>query len=205
MIEVREPAIAYGKQKLTIEEYLQWEKESQQKHEYYQGEIFAMAGAGLRHNILQVNLISAIATALKGKGCRPFGSDMRMCIPENTLYTYPDVSIYCGELNLSEFEENAILNPTIIIEVLSPSTKQYDRGEKFKLYRDIPTLKEYILVDSESINIESFRINSNGFWELHEYKSVNDQLLLPTIELSRSLQDIYEGTKLPGTFQNAEQ
>jgi Uma2 family endonuclease len=142
---------------------------------------------------------------LKGKRCQPYGSDFRVHIPENSLFTYPDISIVCGEIVSSNVDEESFIHPAVIIEILSTSTKQYDHGEKFKLYRDIPTLKEYVLVDSESINIESFRINSNGFWELHEYKSLTDQLPLPTIGLNLLLRDIYEGTKLPGTSQNAEQ
>src|SRR6266542_3672681 len=97
MHEVREPAIAYGKQKLTIEEYLQYEKASTEKHEYYKGEIFAMSGASNRHNWIFKNLYGNLAQQLKGNPCQPFGPDMRMHILENTLFTYPDISIYCGD------------------------------------------------------------------------------------------------------------
>jgi len=196
MYEVREPAIAYGKQKLTIEEYLRFEEESMEKHEYYQGEIFAMSGASSNHNIIFVNLLRDIAVALKGKPCRPYGPDMRMHIPENTLYTYPDISIYCGNLENSATDPDSVIKPAIIIEILSPSTKQYDRGGKFKLYRDIPTLKEYILVDSESVTIEAFRLNQKNNWELEEYKSPDQILSIPSVSLSVPVSEIYEGTKL---------
>lgn len=148
-MEVREPAIAYGKQKFTIEEYLAMEEAATEKHEYYKGEIFSMSGAKLPHNIIFKNLFGEIGIRLKGKKCQPFGSDMRVHIKANTLFTYPDISIICGEPETLDNDNWNVLNPAVIIEILSPSTKNYDRGEKFKLYRDIFTLREYILVDSE--------------------------------------------------------
>ena len=196
MHEVREPAIAYGKQKLSIEEYLQFEKESIDKHEYYLGEIFAMSGASNKHVKIHSNLFIALGSLLRGKSCQPYGSDLRIHIPQNSLFTYPDLAIICNDLISSDIDEDSFIQPAIIFEILSPSTRQYDRGEKFRLYRAIPSLKEYILIDSESINIEAFRINEKGFWELHEYKSINDQLALPSLSIAISIQEIYEGTKL---------
>ncbi len=196
MTEVREPAVAYGKKKLTVEEYLRWEKESVEKNEYYRGEIFAMAGAGARHNIIAVNMLREISLALKGKPCRPYGSDLRVHIPENTLFTYPDISIICGDIIPSKEDTDTAILPAVIIEILSPSTKQYDRGEKFKLYREIPSLKEYIMVDAESIFIESFSINSSSHWELTEYKNTEGSLPILSVGLLLAIADIYEGTKL---------
>ena len=195
-MEVKEPAVAYGKEKFTIEEYLRMEKAATEKHEYYQGEIFAMSGAKPRHNVIAKNLIRDIANALRGKPCQPYGSDLRISIPENTLFTYPDISIICGDIVSSEFDEDTAVMPTIIIEILSLSTKEYDRGGKFKLYRDIAPLKEYILIDSESVNIEAFRINNSNHWELEEYKSGSETLELPSVQVSIPVADIYEGTKL---------
>src|SRR5687767_754714 len=97
-VVVREPIVAYGKKNFTIEEYLQFERTSEQKHEYYKGEIFTMAGAGIRHNLIFSNLFGSLAYKLKSGHCRPFGSDMRIHIPENTLFTYPDISIFCGDM-----------------------------------------------------------------------------------------------------------
>ena len=196
MTEVREPAVAYGKKKLTVEEYLRWEKESVEKNEYYRGEIFAMAGAGARHNIIAVNMLREISLALKGKPCRPYGSDLRVHIPENTLFTYPDISIICGDIIPSKEDTDTAILPAVIIEILSPSTKQYDRGEKFKLYREIPSLKEYIMVDAESIFIESFSINSSSHWELTEYKNTEGSLPILSVGLLLAIADIYEDTKL---------
>lgn len=124
----------------------------------------------------------------------PFGSDMRLHIPQNTLFIYPDISIYCGEVK--QLDDDNAMEPTVIIEILSPSTKDYDRGGKFKLYREIPTLKEYILVDTESINVEVFRLNAVGYWELEEHKTADENLILNSISLSISVRDIYTGTKL---------
>ncbi|HKB46022.1 MAG TPA: Uma2 family endonuclease, partial [Chitinophagaceae bacterium] len=151
-MEIKEPAVAYGKNKMTIEEYLQFEKASDTKHEYYRGEVFAMSGVKPRHNVIAKNLMRDIATALRGKPCQPYGSDTRINIPENTLFTYPDISIICGDIIPSGYDEDTATQPVVVIEILSKSTRDYDRMGKFKLYRDIPALKEYILVDSESVN-----------------------------------------------------
>ncbi len=196
MHDVREPAVAYGKTQLTEVEYLSFEKASQTKHEYYKGEIFAMSGAGRRHNIIFSNLFGQLAYNLKGKFCQPFGSDMRLHIPENTLYTYPDITIYCGDVKSSEKDEDTAILPTVVIEILSPSTKEYDRGTKFKLYRGIPSLKEYILIDTEMINVEIFTLTANNTWQLNELKDLNDSLTIQTVDFTVSLADIYEGTKL---------
>jgi Uma2 family endonuclease len=199
MMEVKEPIVVYGKKKLTVEEYLEFEKAASEKHEYYQGEIFAMSGAGPRHNVIVKNLMRDIATALRGKPCQPYGSDMRINIPENTLFTYPDLSIICGGVIPSDYDEDTATLPVVIIEIPSKSTREYDRIGKFQLYRDIPVLREYILIDSESINIESFRINSNNHWELEEYKTITGELSLPSVQVNIPIADIYEGTLLPGT------
>ncbi|MFT3749338.1 MAG: Uma2 family endonuclease [Agriterribacter sp.] len=195
-MEVREPAVAYGKQKFTIEEYLVMEEAATEKHECYRGEIFAMSDTKLPHNTIFKNLFGELAIKLKEKKCQPFGSDMRIHIEANTLFTYPDISIICGEPETLNDDNWNILNPAVIIEILSPSTKNYDRGEKFKLYRDIPTLKEYILVDSESVHIEIFRLNAIGHWELEEYKSTEKIIYIKTVEEHIPVADIYKGVKL---------
>ncbi len=197
-MEVKEPSPAYARQHYTIEEYLQMENAATEKHEYYQGEIFAMSGAKLQHNIVTRNLLVWLTNKLKGNPCQPFCSDLRIHVEKNTLFTYPDLSVICGEpLSLNNDGMN-FLNPSIICEVLSPSTKDYDREAKFKLYRDIPTLKEYILVDPLPAQIEAYFINTHGNWELIEYKSIHQTLVLPTIQVSIDLKDIYEGTKVTG-------
>jgi len=192
-MEVREPMVVYGRSTLSVTEYLEYEKTSDVKHEYYQGEVFAMAGGKVAHNRIVTRLTILLGQQLRGKTCEPFNSDQRIHIPNNSLFTYPDISIVCGPVVTLNNDDLNILNPSIIIEVLSPATKNYDRSEKFQLYRDIPTLKEYILIDSESIHIEVFRINAKGKWELEEYNNNYKTLSLPLINVAIPVFDIYEG------------
>jgi Uma2 family endonuclease len=195
-MEVHEPIAVYNKLKLTEEEYLRFEKDSLEKHEYFRGEIFAKAGASPRHNVIFSNLFIGLGMQLKGKPCKPYSSDLRIHIPENTLYTYPDISIICGEIVFAKTDADTAILPTLLIEILSPSTKDYDRGGKFRLYRDIPTLKEYIVIDSESISVEAHRINPQGNWELKDYNSIDDILIISIINVSLPLKEIYEGAKI---------
>ena len=196
--ELREPAVAYGKQKFTIQEYLEIEETALEKHEYYKGEIFAMSGSKVPHNAIAGNLYANLHSKLRGKKCKPYNSDQRIHIKANSLFTYPDISIFCGEIITLNNDNWNVLNPTVIIEVLSPSTKNYDRGEKFKLYRDIPTLKEYILVDSESIHIEIFRLNENNHWELEEYNQTDESLKVKAVNENILISEVYEGVKIEG-------
>ena len=194
--EVKEAAVSYNKQYYTVEEYLEMERASNVKHEYYQGEIFAMSGANPRHNFIFSNVFIGIGMQLQNSPCQPFGSDMRMHIPENTYFTYPDISVYCGEPIITDVDEDTVTNPSVIIEILSESTRNYDRGKKFSLYRDIPTLKEYMLIDTEKIKIEVFRINTHKQWVLQEYITLQETVQLPTIGVSLLMKDIYRGTRL---------
>ena len=195
-MEIKEPTVAYGNKKYTIEEYLEMEEASEERHEYYQGEIFAMSGPKLPHGIISGNTFLSLGNQLKGKSCRPFNGEQRIHIEKNTLFAYPDIFVVCGEIETRNNDDWNILNPTVIIEVLSSSTRDYDRGQKFKLYRDIPSLKEYILIDSGSINVEVFFLNDYGNWELKEYKTIDDSFILTSIQVNLALKEIYEGTKL---------
>jgi len=188
---VNEPTTEYKKRHFTVAEYLEMEKTSQEKHEYFQGEIFSMAGASTNHNEIFSNLFLEIGGKLKGKQCRPYGSDLRTHIVANGLFTYPDISIYCNGLSQSNIDAESFVEPTVIIEILSPSTKDYDRGHKFDLYKDIPTLKEYILIDSEAILVEVFYLTGNSNWELIEYKEISNSLKFATMGFEIALSDIY--------------
>lgn len=200
-MEVNEAAPAYNKRYYTIEEYLELEDAATEKHEYYQGEIFAMSGAKIQHNIVSKNILVALDKKLDGKPCQPFNSEMRIHIEKNTLFTYPDISVICDDPQTRNNDDMNVLNPTVIFEVLSPSTKNYDRRDKFKLYRDIDTLKEYVLVDPVKISIEAYHINSDGYWELREYKDINDSLSLDSIQVSLPLVEIYKRTKVIGEVE----
>ena len=198
--EVKEPAIAYGKRKFTEEEYLEMERASLTKHEYYRGEIFAMSGASDEHVIISKNLYDELAYKTRGKPCQPYGSgDMRVYIPENTLYTYPDISIFCGDIKSKSKDKDNFIGPAVLIEILSPSTRKYDRGDKFKLYKDIPTFKEYVLVDSEAVGIDVWRLDAQNCWELQVCKDLNSMLEIRTLGLRIPLKKIYKNTDLPGT------
>ena len=195
-IEIKEPAVSFSNKKYTIEEYLEMEEASQERHEYYQGEIFAMSGPKVPHGIISGNTFLALGNKLKGKSCRPFNGEQRIPLEKNTLFTYPDIFIVCGEIETRNNDDWNILNPIVIVEILSPPTRDYDYGQKFKLYRDILSLKEYILIDSESINAEVFFLNDHGNWELIEYKSIGDLFTLTSVQVKLELKEIYEGTKL---------
>ncbi len=195
-MEVNEPAVAYNNERMSIEEYLKMENASDEKHEYYKGEIFSMSGAKVPHNAISGILFASLFNKLKGKKCKPYNSDQRIHIQSNTLFTYPDISIICGEVITLNNDEYNVLNPSVIIEVLSKSTKNYDRGEKFKLYRDLPTLREYILADSEAVHLEVFRLNEMKHWELEEYNSMDDFLHVKAIEEKIPLAEIYEGVNV---------
>lgn len=180
---------------ISEKDYLEAERKAFEKHEYYKGEIFAMSGALLPHNEIFSNLFGELASKLKGKNCKPYGSDLRIHIPANTLYTYPDISIICGEVETTDDQFDTATNPSVIIEILSKSTRDYDKGSKFTLYRAIKTLKEYILVDSTDISVEKFVRNDDNSWQLTEYKSLTDAFKVNTIDVDLALSDIYDRVK----------
>lgn len=192
---VEEPALAYSKQYMTIEEYLEMENASEEKHEYYKGEIFAMAGATMPHNHVSTNILVALHGKLKGKSCKPFGSDTRVHVNKNTLFTYPDITVICGEPETLNNDNMTILNPAMIIEVLSPSTADYNKGQKFMLYRDIPTLKEYVMADPEAKTVECWFINSTGFWQQRIYTLADTNAYFHSLQIGLSMDDIFEGVK----------
>ncbi len=180
---------------ISEQDYLEAERKAFEKHEYYKGEIFAMSGASFPHNKIFSNLIVDIGYKLKGKKCTPYGSDLRIHIPASSLYTYPDMSIICGEIEATDNKFDTATNPSVIIEILSPTTKDYDKGSKFTLYREIKTLKEYILVDSTSISVEKFIRNADNSWQLTEFKLLSDVFSINTVNAGMVLSDIYEGVK----------
>ena len=188
---VEEPAAKYNY--VSQEDYLETERNALDKHEYYQGEIFAMSGASVRHNRIQANTMGELYLKLKGKGCQPYGSDLRIHIPENTLYTYPDISIFCAPPDLADAHFDTATNPTVIIEILSKSTRNYDRIGKFNLYRDIKSLNTYILIDSLSYSIELHTRNNDNTWQLQDLRSLDDAMVLKTLQIEILLKDIYEG------------
>ncbi|WP_353721723.1 Uma2 family endonuclease [Dyadobacter sp. 676] len=150
----------------TEEEYLEMERVAEYKSEYYRGEIFAMSGASRNHNRITENLSIEIGIFLKQKGCQSFSRDLRVHIPGNTLYTYPDLLIVYGKPEFLDNQADTLLNPSVIVEVLPPSTEGYDQGKKFQLYQTLRTLTEYVLVDSREIRAEVHRKGDNDVWYL---------------------------------------
>ena len=177
-------------QLIAREEYLALEEHSPLRHQFYQGEIFAMAGGSFNHSAIAGNLYLALGERLRGGPCRPMNSDMRIHTPSG-LDTYPDLSLFCGQPELTD-QQRTLLNPVLIVEVLSPSTRNYDRGDKFFHYRSIPTLRDYLLVDAASISVEHFRRSSDGEeWVLHHYQRLEERLPLPALESELPLAEIY--------------
>jgi len=177
-------------------EYLELEREAPYKSEYYRGEIFAMAGAGHNHNRIVENLSGECYIIFKGKSCRTYSSDQRLHIPENGIYTYPDLIIVCGKNEFLDAKKDTILNPSVIIEVLSESTSGYDRGEKFHFYRSIPSLAEYVLINSQSVAAEVFRKNEKGIWFLaSEAYNISESIDLRSVDVSLKMADIYAETE----------
>jgi len=177
----------------TPEEYLQMERAAAFKSEYYRGEIFAMAGASLNHNRIVSNAIFAIRDSLrkKEKACEVFPSDLRVHIPQNTLYTYPDVSVICGAPQFADDNFDVITNPIVLVEVLSESTKNYDRGEKFKLYRDLPSLQNYLLIAPDSPLVEVFSKKEAQLWELHIYQNLSEIISIASLAIEVPMQELY--------------
>ncbi len=178
---------------LTIEQYLTLERASlDQKHEYYRGEVFAMAGARRQRSRISFALNTLIGVGLRGKPREGHTADMRVKVDQSGLYTYPDLSVVCGDPEFEDENFDTLLNPLLIVEVLSPSTETYDRGKKFEHYRKIPSLREYLLVAQDRPHIERFVRQEDGSWNLTEANGMDASITLATLELPLALADIYE-------------
>jgi len=176
----------------TPEEYLVLEEAAEYKSEYYQGEIFAMSGGSVNHNRIVGNLHAGLLPKLSGSPCEAFMSDIRVWAEAKGVFTYPDIIIVCGDLQFYETRNDTITNPLIIFEVLSKSTENYDRGKKFEIYRAIPALREYILIDQYKIHIEQFAIGNEGKWVLTEYSDEDDVFQLFNADFQTPLKEIYK-------------
>ncbi len=183
---------AIPKTKMTPQEYLEFERKSDEKHEYLDGEVFAMAGAKRQHNVIAWNFSGELRQRLKGKNCEGYTNDMRVFVPETGLYTYPDLVVVCGEPNFQDEMFDTLLNPVLIVEVLSETTENYDRGKKFQHYRSIESLREYVLVSTDEARIEKFQKTGDGFWFLSEAIGIKSEMQLFSIESSVSLTEIYD-------------
>lgn len=173
------------------EEYLEWEEKATYKSEYRQGEVTAMAGGSLNHNTISGNIFGNFFAMLKGKGCRPFNSDMKLDIPLSHSFVYPDAMVVCGTIELMEGRQDVVKNPTLIVEVMSPSTADYDRGEKFVNYRSLAMFKEYLLVDSRRYQVDAFFRKSPQEWQMLIYQDLSETVLIQSLGLKLPMSDIY--------------
>jgi len=178
---------------ITEEEYLAMEPESDRKHEYFEGEIFAMTGASEKHNLIAANVIRELGTQLKKKPCRVYPGDMRLKIEATGLYTYPDVMIVCGGRRFAEpGRTDTLTNPLVIIELLSDSTENYDRGKKFQHYRTLASLREYLLISQHQEKIEGWFRNEKGDWEFSETDAHHPVIIVKFLECELRLDEVYD-------------
>jgi Uma2 family endonuclease len=182
---------------LTPEEYLEIERKAEFKSEYYQGEMFAMSRARFAHIQIITNTASLLHQQLRQRPCQPLSNDMRVCVKPSGLYTYPDIVIVCGELQFLDNILDTLLNPTVIIEVLSESTEAYDRGGKFELYRSLDTLAEYVMIGSQRVSVERYTRQADGTWNLRAKNRLEDSIDLRSVECHLALADLYEKVEFP--------
>ena len=179
--------------RMTLEAYLDWENAQEEKHEFVQGEIFAMTGGRRTHGRVMLNLARRIGECLDGSTCQVFADSMKVQAAEDTIL-YPDVFVTCDAADLAT--DQIFRAPKLVIEVLSPSTQSYDRSRKFALYRRIPALLEYVLVDPDTRRVEAFRRNAAGEWVLHDM-SEGPALALPCIDASVPMTEVFDGVDPP--------
>lgn len=177
--------------RLSEAEYLELERAAEFKSEFYNGEIFAMAGGTPQHSLIAANLIREFGNRLGSGRCTAYNADLRVKIEATGLYTYPDLSVICGPLEFAENTDDTAINPTVLVEVLSDSTEAYDRGRKFEHYRQIPSLQEYLLVSQKEARIEKFVRQNNGRWLLHEAVGLDKTLELPSLQITISLAEVF--------------
>ena len=190
--EVKEPAPKYNY--ISPEAYLAAERASENRNEYYDGHIIAMAGASLRHNRIAMNLYREVGSFLKGNRCNMLPSDMRVSTPSHDSYMYPDAVIVCGEPQMEDDKFDTLLNPSVIFEILSPSTSSVDKGRKFFFYREIPSLTEYIMIDALRPFVIASRRQPGNSWDFEN--TDEGSFTVQTIGFTLTLQEIYDGTDI---------
>jgi Uma2 family endonuclease len=177
---------------LSPEEYLVIERQAEYKSEYVDGVLYAMAGGSERHNLIAANTIISIGVQLRNRPCRVYPSDLKVRVPNSKRFFYPDVSVVCGEISFADDEKDVILNPILIVEVLSESTAAYDRGKKFLSYQQIDALQEYLLISQDEVIVEHYVRQNNDTWLYRKAVGLEETILLPSIECEVTLKDIYD-------------
>lgn len=194
-------------ERLSPLEYLRRERQSETKSEYLAGQVHQMAGASERHNLITVNVGFQLHGQLRQRPWRIYASNMRVKISQSGAYTYPDVTVVCDAPRFEGERRDTLLNPTVIIEVLSPSTERYDRGQKFQLYRSIESLTEYLLIAQDAQRVEHYVRQSDGQWLLSEASEPDQTIHLPTIRCDLLLADVYDKVEFdpPDVLSNEQE
>lgn len=177
---------------LSVQEYLEAERRAERKHEYYGGEVFAIAGASRRHALIVTNLVGELRQLLLRRPCEVYSTDLRLRVTPTGLFTYPDVMVVCGEPEFAAEDPDTVVNPVLIIEVLSETTKNYDRGEKFRHYRTLASLREYLLVAQDGVQIEQYVRQADGSWRLTETSNPEAILELASLGCQLPVASVYE-------------
>lgn len=184
------------KQYFSPQEYLALERQAEYKSEYFDGELFARAGASRWHNLIVTNIIRELSLQLKGRQCNVYSSDMRVKVSQTGLYTYPDVLVVCDKEEFEDEVFDTLLNPTVIIEVLSKSTTGYDKGEKFSHYRQLESLEEYLLIARKECHIEHYVRQPDEHWDLSDVRHLQNVVELPSITCRLALNEVYDKVEI---------
>jgi Uma2 family endonuclease len=184
----------------TLEEFLALERESDTRYEYWDGQIFCMSGASAAHNRIAGNVFGELRAQLKGRSCEAFNSDQRVKVPAAPPYRYPDVSVVCGEPQFEDVQGlDVLVNPALLVEVLSETTEKYDRETKFTYYKSIPDFREYLLIAQDRVSVTHYVSEPDGSWTGTEIPDLALSLHLPAVDCTLALESIYERVKLPET------
>ena len=184
-------SLAQNLPRLSEAEYLRLERQAETRSEYFEGEVFAMADGTCAHSLVATNVIGEVRSRLKASDCVVYNADMKVKVQTTWLFTYPDVSVACGEQSFLDEQEDTLLNPMVVFEVLSDSTEAYDRGKKFEHYRQIPSCREYLLVSQTEPRIEQFIRQSNGEWILKEAAGMSAEIKLPSLGIVLLLREVF--------------
>lgn len=187
---------AHAQRFYSVEEYLALEQETGIRYEYLVGEVYAMSGGSPAHNRLQFNLSGALYAQLRGSPCKGYSSDQRVWIESEEVYTYPDLLVVCGPPELDRHQ--SLKNPTLLAEVLSPATEAYDRGTKLHLYRQLPSLRHYVLISQERRLVHVYSREADGRWTFEELSRDGERITLEAIACNLTLTDLYDGVEVGG-------
>ena len=180
------------------DDYLTYERDATEKHEFLDGNVYAMAGESPRHSAICFNLYTIIGLQLRGKSCRGFSPNMKVATNSKALYSYPDLAVVCGEPKYHDKKGDVLMNPTVIFEVLSPSTENYDRGEKYLRYvNGIKSLRDYVLIAQDEPRVEHFQKQANGEWKKSEIKGLGAVLKIDSIDCEIALEELYDLIEFP--------